>query len=244
MHFVFDHLNPSIPQKQMLTLRAISVFILIGLSACSTFEANPVIPMMHRIFPQGVAAERTGFAPPYHYLRVAVDDNVIFMASDTQRIDATDTACVWYSAGREVLRFQNGRLVAAVGLATEWRAVVLPVLPSWSVLAAAKEPVRWTRIRDVMPGYRYGVNDSLLLQRIPAPKDSRLKGIDPHALTWFEERFDTQHNDVSTQQTLPLARYAVAFRDAQETVVYGEQCVSAKLCFSWQRWPVRAEEKQ
>jgi len=225
----------------MSIFRLISLLLLLVLSACSSFETNPVLHTMHRILPQDVAAERTEFAPPYHYLRVVVGDNVIFMASDTQNIDATNTASVWYSAGREVLRFQNGRLVAAVGLATEWRGVVLPELPRWPELAGATVPLRWTRIRDVMPGYRYGVHDELVLKRIPTPTDSRLKGIDPDALTWFEERFDAQHNGSATRQTLPIARYAVDLRDAQETVVYGEQCVSTELCFSWQRWPVHAE---
>ncbi len=86
--------------------------------------------MMHRLFPQGVLPNGHNLIQPYHYLRVVVDDNVIFMASDTPNIDSTSTTSVWYSAGREVLRFRDGRLIAAVGLATEWRGVVLPPLPT------------------------------------------------------------------------------------------------------------------
>lgn len=187
---------------------------------------------MRHMVPQRVVAERTEFAPPYRYLRVVVNGRVVFMASDTTG--------VWYSGGREVLRFRNGRLVAAVGLATEWRGIVLPELPSWSKLAAAKEPLGWTRIRDVMPGYHYGLRDALILQRIAPPTDSELKGIAPNALTWFEERFDMQHAGTSNSMALPPARYAVDFGDAKEIVVYGEQCISVQLCISWQRWPVEA----
>ena len=195
--------------------------------------------MLHHVSPQGGDNEQVRLDPAYHYLRLVVDDNVIFMASDTSNIDSTNTVSVWYSAGREVLRFQNGRLLAAVGLASEWRGVVIPDMPAWSKLAEAKEPFRWTRIRDVMPGYHYGVHDSLLLRSIAPPNDSQLKKIDPQQLTWFEERIEKQQ-----AEDLPLARYAVDLRDAKETVVYGEQCVSAKLCFSWQRWPVQVGEKK
>lgn len=215
--------------------------LLLGLSACSTLESNSVVQTMYRGVPQNVA-ERTEFAPPYHYLRVVVGGRVVFLASDTPPVDTAGTTSVWYSGGREVLRFNDGRVVAAVGLATEWRGVVAPELPSWSELAVAKEPLRWTRTRDVMPGYHYGVHDALILRHIAPPKDIELKGVDPAALSWFEERFDTQHG--GTMSALPRARYAVDLGDAKGTVVYGEQCLSAELCFSWQRWPPQAESKK
>lgn len=216
------------------------------LAGCSSFYSNPMVQMMQHAIPQDAGVERAQFDPVFHYLRVETGESVIFMASDTPGIDAADVIGVWYSAGREVLRFQNGRLVAAVGMGAEWRNVVLPDLPAWSELARVMQPVKWTRIRDVMPGYRYGVRDELVLQRISPPAENRLKAVDARALVWFEERFDTQHSGSAMRQTdeLPPARYAVDLRDAAGTVVYGEQCISAKLCFSWQRWPVRAEQKK
>ena len=39
------------------------------------------------------------------------------------------------------------------------------------------------------------------------------------------------------QDQLPPARYAVSFQEGGEVIVYGEQCLGPKLCFSWQRWP-------
>ena len=157
---------------------------------------------------------------------------------------------VWYSAEREVLRFQNGRLVGATGLTTEWRTVSLPELPAWQALARAEAPVRWVRTRDVMPGYRYGVRDALALRVTPAPSRSALQGLDPQALTWFEERFESAPGP---DLTLPPARYAVQIQkphhpgaqgappllgeEGTGVVVYGEQCVAPQTCFTWQRWP-------
>lgn len=217
---------------------------LLTVAGCASFESSPAIQTLHRVGSQGSSAERAQFDPRFHYLRVVVDSRVIFMASDTQNIDSANTTSVWYSAGREVLRFQDGRLVAAVGMDTEWRGVVLPELPTWAVLAQETEPLRWMRIRDVMPGYHYGIRDALVLRRIPAPSNSKLKGLDPHSLIWFEEQFDTENVAPTSRdgEALPPARYALdEHKDAQDSggVVYGEQCLAAELCFSWQRWPVQ-----
>ena len=159
------------------------------------------------------------------------------MASNTPNIDDPETTSVWYSADRAVLRFQDGRLVAAIGTPTEWRHVILPQIPGWAALAADKNPESWIRTRDVMPGYRYGIRDHLLLQRIPAPADSNLKGIDPHSLVWFEERLESTDHTAGYDNRLPPARYALDTRYAH-AIIYGEQCLSPDFCFSWQRWPV------
>jgi len=222
---------------------------LLTLAGCTSFEANPAMQTLHHVVSQGSDAERAQFDPRFHYLRVVVDSHVIFMASDTPNIDSSNTTSVWYSAGREVLRFQDGRLVAAVGMDTEWRGVVLPELPVWAVLAHETEALKWTRIRDVMPGYHFGTRDALVLRRIPAPENSKLKGLDPHSLIWFEERFDTENGVPASREAeaLPPARYALdEQKDAQNSggIVYGEQCLSAELCFSWQRWPVRTEKPE
>jgi hypothetical protein len=216
------------------------------LAGCSLFDGNPVTETLRHVVPGRSEAERVKFDPGFRYLRVETGDNVIFMASDIPRIDTGDAVDVWYSAGREVLRFRNGRLVAAVGLATDWRGIVVQGLPDWAEISGAEKPVRWSRIRDVMPGYRYGVHDELVLRRIPPPGDSRLKGIDPHSLSWFEERLDAQNTGTHSRgnEELPPARYALDTRNAGETVVYGEQCLSAELCFSWQRWPVHMEARK
>jgi hypothetical protein len=104
----------------------------------------------------------------------------------------------------------------------------LPALPGWQQLATSREPLRWERVRDVMPGYRYGVHDKLVLTVVPPPRSSKLIGIDPKQLVWFEERVES-----STDEALPPARYAVQ----GDRVVYAEQCVGRERCFTWQRWP-------
>lgn len=215
-----------------------------GLSACSS-NMDAMVQTVRTAVSGGSTAS-TPLNPNFRYLRVTTDGRVAFLALGNVDKDPHGPVEVWYSAQKEVVRLQNGRIVGAVGLTTEWRNVLLPALPSWSAAADAGQPIQWVRVRDVMPGYRIGVRDALSLQKISPPADSALQGIDPSILTWFEERDQSGRRRVayaakylsepSVDEALPTARYAVDLHDGKETVVYGEQCLSAEICFTWQRW--------
>ena len=90
------------------------------------------------------------------------------------------------------------------------------------------EAVAYRRTRDEMPGYRMGIEEALTIRAIAPPSDSRLAGFDAGALRWFEERSESA-------DALAPARYAMSTTDGR--VLYGEQCLTRKLCLAWQRWP-------
>ena len=229
--------------------RAAVLASVVLLSACST-ASNAILQTLPHAYGKNAGVANARLNPDFRYLRVTIDGRLVLLVLGNVESDPAGPIEVWYSAEREVLRLQNGRLVGAVGLTTEWRNVVLPELPTWSALARAQQPYRWTRIRDVMPGYRLGVKDELSVRAVQAPQRSALQVLDPRQLTWFEERDEAEpvawlsglwgRND-KTDAALPPARYAVAFSGGRETVIYGEQCLAANLCFSWQRWPVQAQ---
>lgn len=226
--------------------RTLAALLMMACTLCACSSGTNAITqtlqdVVHRT--NGVADARLN--PDFRYLRMVVNGRVVFLALGNEDSDPRGPIEVWFSAEREVLRFQNGRLVGAVGLTTEWRSVALPELPSWSAVAHAAQPLRWTRVRDVMPGYRSGVSDALVLRVTSPPKKSELQGVDPQSLTWFEEQIDPEPSvgylaalggSAAAENVLPPARYAVDFHDAKETVIYGEQCLQPKLCFTWQRW--------
>ena len=179
--------------------------------------------------------------PGFRYLRLVVDGQVVLLALGYTDADSQGPIEVWYSAHKEVLRIQNGRVVGATGTITEWQSVSIPPLPSWSTLSKAAEPIRWTRSRDLMPGYRYGIKDTLITRVIPPPSRSQLFDLDPASLIWFEEDSDSSgHIPTSkgSSDRLPPAKYAVSLGQGSEAVIYAEQCLATDLCFSWQRWPV------
>lgn len=165
--------------------------------------------------------------PDIRYLRVQIDGRIILLALgyiDTHPLGPIE---VWYSAKGEVMRLQNGHLISMTGTRIEWRSSTLSAMPVWPTETAL--PTTYTRSRDVMPGYRFGVVDQLSLRVIDTPAQSRLVTITPRTLRWFEALED--------QGLLPPARFAVLKFLGQDKVIYGEQCISAAVCLTWQQWP-------
>jgi hypothetical protein len=176
--------------------------------------------------------------PKFAYLRITRGRHVGLLWRGSMESSATAPIEVYYSGTGEVVRLQNGRVVGALGLTTEWRQVGVAA-PPWDVVAAAGKSAPYLRTRDVMPGYRTGVRDHLVLTVIPPPSRTALRVLDPAALTWFEE---VEHEPRfrlpgTPSDTLPATRYAVDLKSGKEpVVVYAEQCLAADLCFTWQRW--------
>jgi hypothetical protein len=83
-----------------------------------------------------------------------------------------------------------------------------------------------------MPAFKFGISEVVNLYRVSAPINSNLVGQPASQLKWFEEKVK------GTSHGLPSVRYGVSIKDGQAVVVYGEQCFSSDLCFSWQTWPV------
>lgn len=206
--------------------RCIPLSILVALSGCAA-GTDAIFQTMQSVLRPESAVDRVQLNPRIRYLRVTIHGRVTLVALGYLDPHPSGQIEVWYSGDREVLRLQQGRLAGAVGLVDEWHNVAIPVIPAWSEIARSDAAVKWVRKRDVMPGYRFGVQDSLELRRIDPPPRHALAGLDAGKLTWFEERLDS----------LPPARYAVEITAARETVIYGEQCISRKVCFTWQRWP-------
>ena len=223
---------------------AAPVLMACTLAACSS-SMNAVVQTLQDAVMGDRGVTDPKLNPAFRYIRITVDGRVSFLALGSEDKHPQGPIEVWFSAQREVLRLQNGRVVGASGVTTEWRAVTLPEFPSWSAVARTQQPVQWVRVRDVMPGYRFGVRDELVLSAISPPRQSALQGVDAQSLSWFEERFQTGVaagrltklvTNVAIDGVLPPARYAVDMRNGKEVVVYGEQCLAPDLCFTWQRW--------
>jgi len=206
------------------------VLCLAALAACSEGSLSFLQTVRSTSASQAAAAvDAAKLDPKARYLRLTHDGGVALLLLNFIDRHPNGPVEIWYSADAEVFRFQNGRLGGNTGLKPEWRSVALPKFPPWSEIARQSTPLHWERYRDVMPGYRFGVRDKLIVYPIAAPSTSGLIGLDAASLQWFEER-----TEPDSSEQLPPARYAVR----GETVVYAEQCVSAQSCFRWQRWPI------
>lgn len=205
-------------------------------SGCST-GSQAVLDTALSLRSGGSIDDPAKLNPGLRYLRVTSGGSVALLVLGYVDPDPQGPIEVWYSAQRQVLKLQNGRLAGSSGLATEWRRVSLAAAPDWLQLLGSNEPHAWTRTRDVMPGYRYGIEDHLSVARIAPPDNSRYVGEGSSNLIWFEERSAPGTPDADR---LPPARYALDPRATGDPVVYGEACLSKELCITWQRWPVAA----
>lgn len=168
--------------------------------------------------------------PNLRYLRVTVRGRVVLMVLgyvDPAPEGAIET---WYSAEGEVIRLQSGRIVSTAGLETDWRAVRTISLPPWQDLLV-KPTAEYRRERDEMPGYRFGIVESITIYPVRTPFNARLAGLPAQALRWYEEAV------ANARDGLPSARYGLRVKDGVPSVVYGEQCLSPSLCIAWQSWP-------
>ena len=212
---------------------------MVGLLSACAGNTTAVIDSLRYAVQRDSTIEKTLLNPELRYLRATIRGRTALLVLGYVENHPQGPIQVWYSAEREVLRLQNGRLVGAVGLIVEWRNVTVSPLPAWASLAVTGQAEHLVRARDVMPGYRYGVKDILSLKRSAPPSGSALQVLDPHSLAWFEEsmEFEPGQAALASEIGLPTARYAVAFGGDAEEVVYGEQCLSREFCFAWQRWP-------
>lgn len=226
----------------MRTFRKIVLLALSLLLVACASGGSAIVQTLQNVWGSAPDVSQARLNPNFRYLRVVVEGNIVLLALGYTDAHPQGPVEVWYSAEKEVIRLQNGRLVGASGTTTEWHSVSLPELPAWSAAAKSDTPIRWIRTRDVMPGYRFGIRDALVTHVVEPPSRSQLLGIDPNSLVWFEESYETSGSRAAntsggSSERLPVAKYAVALSQGTGSVVYAEQCLAPDLCFSWQRWP-------
>jgi hypothetical protein len=213
----------------MLTSRLILLTVFL-ISACSA----PVRAVTDYIqFKQGSrvsAIAKSPLNPAYKYLLVTVDGKSFLMARGAIESSSDGPVEVWYSGNREVLKIQNGRIISATGTPVEWSNVLLSGQPEWSKVSSV---TTMKRRRDVMPGYHFGITDSLSIFPVVTPSHSAFYGPMPSDVHWFKETY-------AGPEALPASRYAVRIIGSSTEVIYSEQCLSKSLCFSWQRWPTQS----
>jgi len=175
--------------------------------------------------------------PAYQYLRVqAVGQPAALLVMGYVDPHPDGDIEVWYSANHEVIKTQNGRIVATAGLFTDWSTVrYSKPPPPWSAQPALN--TSFTRVRDEMPGYRFNLADQMAQSRLNEGLPAiRLPQSLPLALAvryvWIREA-----QIGAATAPLPPAWYALERVDGSYRVAYSYQCLSVDLCLSLQRWP-------
>lgn len=213
--------------------RRLAVLVLALLCSACAETSNVAVKIVGDFWRGPSPIDGSKLDPRYRYLRVTIEKNTTMMVLGEVDAHPAGPIEVWFSGLGEVLRLQQGRVVSLTGVFAEWPRVQWPEgTPDWALVLARGEAIEYDRLRDVMPGYRYGVRDRLRLRPVLAPARSQLAGVAPQNLHWFEEVMLS----TTDRETLPPARYALSLAGGAPQVIYGEQCISPKLCFTWQRW--------
>jgi len=208
--------------------------------------------LIYETFKKGIenpnnVIDQTVLNPRYRYLKVDVNNLPALLVLGYEETLPNGAVNTWYSAYKEVVQIQNGRLVNTQGLEINWTDVSMSnALPLVSVamlspdmLSKKNSALRYQRIRTVMPGYRANIEEIVqiqLLEDVPseAPKILR-QGNEAQSIRWVQETVVMQTN-VRTPYLDPVrAIYAINTKTSQ--VIYGRQCLAAQFCVSWLQWP-------
>ncbi len=207
-----------------------SLFCLLGLTACGH---TPVSLTLFEVVGAGKSIDKITLNPNLSYLRVTVGgDRAVLMVLGYLETSPNGTIETWYSSEGEVLKLQNGRVVATKGLAVDWVATKYSSLHAWPDMVR-RMSAEFGRQTDQMPGYRFGIDETISIASVRAPNNSNLVGVSADSLRWYEETVR------GTSHGLPSARYGLRLTPSGPVVVYGEQCLSNDFCISWQPWPVK-----
>ena len=199
-----------------------------GLSACGH---TPVSLTFFEASGFGKNASAITLNPKLRYLRITAGDRVVLMVLGYLEPTAQGLIETWYSSDGEVLRLQNGRVFSTTGMKIDWRSIRYAHLPTWNEMSD-RSTTDFDRVRDEIPGYRFGISETISLDRVSVPGNAKLMGLPAKDLIWYEETVR------GTAHSLPSARYGLRAENGQPVVVYGEQCFSNDFCFAWQTWPV------
>jgi hypothetical protein len=175
--------------------------------------------------------------PQLQYLRVHIGRQVGLMVNAGEVLTPQGAQTRWYSADGVVLRLAQGRVAAIHDGARSWAWVANennnqgPVAIDWQSVAAGRAQ-RFTQVSDRQPGYRIGVAREreirVASQTLPVEVLEASRHLTASVI-WFEER--------NTRGEPEPAWYAVDLSAPQPRVVFGQACLQADWCLSWQAWP-------
>lgn len=197
--------------------RGVVVLTLIG---C---RSNPTFDTFTTLLPWG--KQYAQVQPGVEYLWVSLDGRASVMALGERKLQPgkghVDVHEYWYTGQGEMLYLLNGRIQQAHGFISEWRAQISSA-PAWEDVLQSSREWLWQRRLDIMPGYRYGVVESVVLNRMQAPK--RLpEGVTSQA-QWVVETVNSKGHD--GLEWWYLQKFALL----NDRVVYSEQCLDKTLC--------------
>ncbi len=204
--------------RQTFTMYILRYAMLLVLAGCQGF--NPVIDTASHFWAS--KARKDSISVGFEYLEVEWQGRKAAMALGYRETKGTQVSEHWYSGQGEMIKLVNGRVVQVLGMTKEVRHVS-GTPPVWADLLAHRSPVAWSQTKEVMPLYRYGLQEFFLSQQ-STPTASE-KVIASEATAWVVEDVKSKTEKGTTWI------YQQKFALVGDKVIYSEQCVAPEMCF-------------
>ena len=198
------------------------IFFVCVLSACKSTD-----PSWHA-FKTVLSKTEPKFNPSLEYITVELDGRTSHLALGYRELVKGRPLEHWYSGAGEMLEMVDGRVNKALGMTFEIRGNKGRP-PAWESFDDVRQTQVWTREIDIMPGYRYGVEEEITTVKLSKENLPVQKTKYPKDAIWFQERVITKDIQGKTQQFQQL------FAVLNNRVIYSEQCFHKNMCMSFQR---------
>lgn len=198
--------------------RAFFYFVFFLLTAC---QSNPTFDTFKTLLPW--AKKYSQVQAGFEYILVSTNGHYALMALGERRVDETKnhTHENWYTGQGEMLYLVDGRIQQALGFTNEIRGQTNSP-PPWKVVIESRKVLTWQRHIDLMPGYRYGVLESITTNRIEKPR--KLPDSLPNSTEWVADVIESKASNGQVWRL--IQRFALH----EGRVVYSEQCIGKDLC--------------
>jgi len=207
----------------------------LGLSACTSMS-DATYKTLKAAF--GATPEMLGQAnssqpinPAFRTMRITTAGTQATLVLGEIEQSPSGSIEVWFSAQREVIRIQDGRIVSTSGLRTNWVRSDYKPIGTKNDLGGS-----WRLTRDIAPGWTYGL--VIDIKRVAVSEMPRALGkfftpalqSKSGGVLWVSE--SPIDPDLRSGQPWQTAYFA---RTVQGQVLAGYQCLDAELCLAWEK---------
>jgi hypothetical protein len=231
----------------LLYRSVVGVLFITLISACAGDKSNIVYDTFKLGFSNpNTVIDETPLNPNYRYLKVEVNNRPALLVLGYEDNKKNHGRAIWYSAFKEVIQIEGGRLAGSEGLDTNWTQVKLQNPPPFSkvlvkpnIRRAYQPKYRYVRIRTVMPGYQVNIRETVVMQALDsipsdAPKELKDEKVN-RDIRWVEETVLVPSQSKNPSITPLRAIYAIDSKTEQ--VIYGKQYLTPNDFISWLTWP-------
>lgn len=236
----------------LLTILPAQLIIVTAASLLLTACAGDKQNLIYDTFKLGISnpntiIDETPLNPNYRYLKVDANGLPALLVLGYVDQKQKSKHDVWYSAFKELVEINEGRLGNTEGLEVNWTEVAITDAPALIAALPKNEGVqkqpafklRYARTRTLMPGYHVNIRETVVMEalnEIPSDAPKQLKdAIANPDIRWVQETVlvPTQTQNPSIK---PLkAIYAINTKTSE--VVFGKQYLTPDFFVSWLSWP-------